>query len=101
MADEVSVFMIFMSFIKFPNQFLLSVIYPVFSVFHMTIYLYVERTVGERGRAGHGGSRENKNEKESVRVHMRVHMPVHKACIWNMLVLTLVIQNSIFLASEA
>lgn len=66
MADEVSVFMIFMSFIKFPNQFLLSVIYPVFSDFHMTIYLYVERTVGERGRAGHGGSRENKNEKERV-----------------------------------
>ena len=66
MADEVSVFMVFMSFIKFPNQFLLSVIYPVLSVFHMTIYLYMERRGGERGRAGHGGSRENKNEKERV-----------------------------------
>ena len=87
-ADEVSVFMIFM-FIKFPSQFLLSAICPALS--HMTVHLYMERRGGGRGGGWQGSSRENKNEKENVYVCLCVH--ACRVCIWNMLVLKLVIQK--------
>ena len=58
---------------------------------HVTVHLHMERRKGGRGGGWQGSSRENKNGKENVRVCLCVH--ACRACIWNMLVLTLVIQK--------
>ena len=58
---------------------------------HMTLHLYMERRGGGWGGGWQGSSRENKNEKENVCVCLCVH--ACKTCIWNMLVLTLMIQK--------
>lgn len=52
-ADEVSVFISFLSFINFLGQFLVSLFAMYSMSFHMTIFLYIERRKkGEESKVG-------------------------------------------------